>query len=74
MDTFGAISGGQSLEASGAYTPEFGQAVFQSFNRSSSRCQQEAQSMLERLRSKAKGRVFFSNREALSDEELELRR
>ena len=72
MDKFGGVSGGKSLEASGAYTFEFGQAVCQSFQRSLSKCQQEAHSMLKRLRSEPMGRDF-SNREALSDEELELK-
>ena len=58
VDKFGGISGGQALEASGAYTPEFGQAVLQSFKRSSSICEQEAQLMLERLRSEPMGRDF----------------
>ena len=75
MDAFGSISGGKSLEASGAYTAEFGQAVLQSFKRSSSRCQQEGESMVKRLRSEPMGR-HFSNyyREASLDEDLGLRR
>ena len=58
VDAFGGITGGQSLEASGAYTAEFGQAVLQSFKRSSSMCQREAESMLKRLRSMPMGRDF----------------
>lgn len=75
MDAFGGVTGGESLESSGAYTPEFGQAVFQSFKKSSPMCQQEAQSILKRLRSEPMSRDFSNyNREASLDKDLKLLR
>ena len=75
VDAFGGVTGGKSLEASGAYTPEFGQAVFQSFKKSSKMCQQEAQSILKRLRSEPMSGDFSNyNREAFLDKDLKLQR